>query len=185
MSRAPGINITGGGFGAMVARDDFGQALLGITITNPGSGYTSTPSVYIGYFREVSMVPAAPNGFIPGLAKGWDSGVPDPGHVGPPVYPDRHEGGILPGVAVRANQPVNFDYDRGSTTFGNVQNIEGVDPAIKGVTVSFSDRRSVPDVIVAPPGWRLALSVILYNDAPAPVPGFQPRYDYYTRATPI
>ena len=45
------------------------------------------------------------------------------------------EGGILPGVAVRANQPINYDYDRGSATFGNVQNLEGADPAIKGVTV--------------------------------------------------
>ena len=89
------------------------------------------------------------------------------------------EGGILPGVAVRDNQPVNYDYDRGSATFGNVQNIEGADPAIKGVTV-FLGPAERADVIVDFSSVAPGTNVILYNDAPAPVPGFQPRYDYYT-----
>ena len=36
------------------------------------------------------------------------------------------------------------------------------------------------DVIVDFSTVAPGTNVILYNDAPAPVPGFQPRYDYYT-----
>jgi hypothetical protein len=89
------------------------------------------------------------------------------------------EGGILPAVAVRDNQPINYDYDRGSATFGNVQNLEGTNPTIKGVTV-FLGPAERADVIVDFSGVAPGTNVILYNDAPTPVPGFQPRYDYYT-----
>ena len=82
-------------------------------------------------------------------------------------------------MAVRANQPINYDYDRGSATFGNVQNLEGADPAIKGITI-FLGPAERADVIVDFSTVAPGTNVILYNDAPAPVPGFQPRYDYYT-----
>jgi len=180
--RAPGINITGGGgFGAMATASISGGAVSGITITNPGSGYTSDPTVTIGATTEVSMVQAAPNGFYPATwpKDGRDGGVPDPATAGPKFIQIGTEGGILPAVAVRDNQPINYDYDRGSATFGNVQNIEGVDPAIKGVTV-FLGAAERADVIVDFSGVPSGTNVILYNDAPAPVPGFQPRYDYYT-----
>ena len=36
------------------------------------------------------------------------------------------------------------------------------------------------DVIIDFSAVAPGTNVILYNDAPAPVPGFQPRYDYYT-----
>ena len=180
-TRAPGVNITGGGgFGAMASAIISGGAVTGIMITNPGSGYTSAPTVTIGAKTEVSMVPAAPNGRYPTWPKdGRDGGVPDPGTQGPVFYQIGNEGGILPQVAVRTNQPINFDYDRGSATFGNVQNIEGLDPTIKGVTV-FLGPAERADVIVDFSGVDPGTNVILYNDAPAPVPGFQPRYDYYT-----
>ena len=180
--RAPGINITGGGgFGAMASATITGGVVTAITITNPGSGYTSAPTVTIGATTEVSMVPAVPNGFYPPSwpKDGRDGGVPDPATAGPKFIQIGTEGGILPGVAVRDNQPVNFDYDRGSATFGNVQNLEGVDPAIKGVTVYLGPAERA-DVIVDFSTVAPGTNVILYNDAPAPVPGFQPRYDYYT-----
>ena len=180
--RPPGIIITGGGgFGAMAKATISGGVVTGITVTNPGRGYTSTPTVHIGARKEVSMVEAVPNGTYPPTwpKDGRDGGVPDPATAGPKFIQIGTEGGILPGVTVRDNQPVNYDYDRGSATFGNVQNIEGADPAIKGVTI-FIGPAERADVIVdfssVAPGTR----VILYNDAPSPVPGFQPRYDYYT-----
>ncbi|MDP2045064.1 MAG: multicopper oxidase domain-containing protein, partial [Deltaproteobacteria bacterium] len=181
--RAPGINITGGGgFGAMAtATISAAGVVTGYTITNPGKGYTFAPTVTIGAKTEVSMVSAVPNGFYPDTwpKDGRDGGVPDPGTAGPKFIQIGTEGGILPAVAVRDNQPINYDYDRGSATFGNVQNIEGVDPAIKGVTV-FLGPAERADVIVDFSGVPSGTNVILYNDAPAPVPGFQPRYDYYT-----
>ncbi|MDO9532317.1 MAG: multicopper oxidase domain-containing protein [Deltaproteobacteria bacterium] len=179
--RPPGVNITGGGgFGAMVTTTVSGGQVTGYIIQNPGSGYTSAPTVTVGATTEVSMVPASPNGAYPTWPRdGRDGGVPDPATAGPKFIQIGTEGGILPGVAVRDNQPVNFDYDRGSATFGNVQNLEGADPAIKGVTV-FLGPAERADVIVDFSGVAPGTKVILYNDAPAPVPGFQPRYDYYT-----
>lgn len=180
--RAPGVNITGGGgFGAMATATIAGGQVTGITVTNPGSGYTSTPTVTIGAKTEVSMVQAVPNGTYPPTwpKDGRDGGVPDPASAGPKFIQIGTEGGILPGVTVRDNQPVNYDYDRGSATFGNVQNIEGVDPAIKGVTI-FIGPAERADVIVDFSSVAPGTNVILYNDAPSPVPGFQPRYDYYT-----
>ena len=97
----------------------------------------------------------------------------------PSSYMIGTEGGILPGVAVRDNQPVNYDYDRGSATVLNVQNLEGADPAIKGVTILLGPAERA-DVIVDFSTVAPGTNVILYNDAPTPIPGFQPRYDYYT-----
>ena len=127
------------------------------------------------------MVPAVPNRAYPATwpRDGRDGGVPDPATAGPKFIQIGTEGGILPAVAVRDNQPINYDYDRGSATFGNVQNIEGADPAIKGVTV-FMGPAERADVIVDFSTVAPGTNVILYNDAPSPVPGFQPRYDYYT-----
>ena len=158
-----------------------GGVVTGITITNPGSGYTSAPTVTIGARTEVSMVQAVPNGVLSTTwpKDGRDGGVPDPATAGPKFIQIGTEGGILPGVAVRDNQPINYDYDRGSATFGNVQNIEGLDPAIKGTTI-FIGPAERADVIVDFSSVAPGTNVILYNDAPAPVPGFQPRYDYYT-----
>lgn len=180
--RAPGVNITGGGgFGAMATTTITGGVVTAITITNPGSDYTSAPTVTIGATTEVSMVEAVPNGFYPASwpRDGRDGGVPNPATAGPKFIQIGNEGGILPGVAVRDNQPVNYDYDRGSATFGNVQNLEGANPAMKGVTV-FLGPAERADVIVDFSTVAPGTNVILYNDAPAPVPGFVPRYDYYT-----
>jgi FtsP/CotA-like multicopper oxidase with cupredoxin domain len=181
-SRAPGINITGGGgFGAMASSTISGGVVTGITIINPGSGYTSAPTVTVGATTEVSMVQAVPNGSYPSSwpKDGRDGGVPNPFTAGPKFIQIGNEGGILPGVTVRDNQPVNYDYDRGSATFGNVLNMEGIDPAVRGVTV-FLGPAERADVIVDFSSVAPGTNVILYNDAPAPVPGFQPRYDYYT-----
>lgn len=180
-TRAPGVNITGGGgFGGMATAMISGGGVTGIMVTNPGSGYTSAPTLTVGATTEVSMVQASPNGRFSTWPKdGRDGGVPDPTTAGPNFIQIGNEGGILPQVSVRTNQPVNYDPDRGSATFGNVQNLEGADPTIKGVTV-FLGPAERADVIVDFSTVAPGTNVILYNDAPAPVPGFQPRYDYYT-----
>ena len=181
--RPPGIIFTGGGgFGAAAEATLAANGRIStITLTSPGSGYTSAPTVTIGDTREVKMVSAVPNGFYPATwpKDGRDGGVPDPFTAGPNFIQIGNEGGFLPGVTERVNQPINYDYDRGSATFGNVQNLEGLDSNIKGVTV-FLGPAERADVIVDFSTVAPGTNVILYNDAPAPVPGFQPRYDYYT-----
>jgi FtsP/CotA-like multicopper oxidase with cupredoxin domain len=179
--RPPGINLTGGGgFGGMAYAMISGGVVTGIMVTNTGSGYTTAPTVTIGAKTEVSMVQAVPNGRYPTWPwDGRDGGVPDPTTAGPKFIQIGTEGGILPGVAVRDNQPISYDPDRGSATFGNVQNLEGANPAIKGTTI-FMGPAERADVIVDFSGVAPGTNVILYNDAPSPVPGFQPRYDYYT-----
>ncbi|MCG6880030.1 MAG: multicopper oxidase domain-containing protein [Deltaproteobacteria bacterium] len=170
----------GGGSGATATATVASGVIAGITLTNGGRGYTSVPTVDLSGSTEVKMVPAAPNGSYPPTwpTDGRDGGVPDPFTAGPKFYMIGTEGGILPGVAVRDNQPVNYDYDRGSATVLNVQNLEGADPAIKGVTILLGPAERA-DVIVDFSGFA-GKNIILYNDAPTPIPGFQPRYDYYT-----
>ena len=81
------------------------------------------------------------------------------------------EGGFLVKPAVWPNQPVDFDYNRRSITFGDVLSwtlLMG--PAVRSdVIVDFS---------TVPSGSTL----ILYNDNPAPMPGHDDRNDYYTGA---
>lgn len=174
--RAPGINITGGGgFGAWAQATVAGGRVTGITLLTGGANYTFAPTITVGSTTEVKMVPAVASlGFPSTWPKdGRDGGVPDPATSGPSWYQIGSEGGFLPGVAVWPNQPVNYDYDRGSATFGNVLNTGG------GYTIYLGPAERA-DVIVDFSGVAPGTNVILYNDAPAPVPGFQPRYDYYT-----
>lgn len=174
---APGIIFTGGdGFGAWATATVAGGNVIGITVTNGGSGYTSAPTVTIGGTTEVKMVPAVftpgfPAGPYPTVAK-WptdarDGGVPDPATAGPQFIQIGSEGGFLPGVAVIPNQPVNYDYDKMSATYGNVKE-----------TALFLGPAERADVIVDFSQFA-GKNVILYNDAPAPVPANAARYDYY------
>lgn len=122
---------------------------------------------------EVPMVSAAPS-TIPTWPTTWpkdgrDGGVPDPNAVGPSWVQIGTEGGFLPSATVIANQPVNYEYNRRTILFANVSSHSLLlGPAERAdVVVDFS---GIPD------GTKL----IMYNDAPAPMPGFDSRYDYYT-----
>ncbi len=119
---------------------------------------------------EVKMVAAAPDNVHPDWPRdGRDGGVPDANTAGPSWYQIGNEGGFLPRVAIVAPQPVDFDYDRRSATFGSVTS--------KALFLAPAERADViVDFSSCPPGSTL----ILYNDAPAPVPLFDPRYDLYT-----
>jgi len=122
---------------------------------------------------EVSMVPAAPNPAYPTWPKdGRDGGVPDPTTAGPDMWQIGNEAGFLAKVGVIPPQPVDFDYNRRSVTFGNVSSTSlYLVPAVRAdVIVDFGLGSGVV------PGDVL----ILYNDAPAPMPKFDTRYDYFT-----
>lgn len=98
-----------------------------------------------------------------------DGGVPDPGRTGPPLIQIGTESGLLPAPVVIPPQPVNFVYNRRDIVVLNVSDHALLlGPAERAdVVVDFSQ---------IPEGAQL----ILYNDAPAPVPAADPRVDYYT-----
>jgi len=119
---------------------------------------------------EVKMVPAV-------AKKNWPptwptdnraGGVPDPKTAGPPFIQIGSEGGLLPAAAVIPAQPVNYEYNRRNIVVLNVTD--------KGVFLGPAERA---DVIIDFSKFA-GKTIVLYNDAPAPVPGFDPRYDYYT-----
>jgi FtsP/CotA-like multicopper oxidase with cupredoxin domain len=121
--------------------------------------------------KEVKMVPAGPN---PAFPAGWPTdgragGVPDPGTVGPNIVQIGSESGLLPFPVIHPNQPVNYNYNRRDIVVLNVQE--------KNLFLGTAERADVViDFSSVPPGSTL----ILYNDAPAPTPASDPRYDYYT-----
>lgn len=122
---------------------------------------------------EVVMVPAVATAGYP--AK-WptdqrDGGVPDPARRGPQMIQIGTEGGLLPAPVVHDNQPINYEYNRRSVTVLNVLD--------KNLFLGPAERA---DVIIdfSTANLSYCSRVILYNDAPAPVPAADPRIDYYT-----
>jgi FtsP/CotA-like multicopper oxidase with cupredoxin domain len=102
---------------------------------------------------------------------GRDGGVPDPATAGPAWVQIGTEGGVLPQAVVIPPTPVGYNYNRRDIVVTNVQeHALFLGPAERAdVIVDFSQ--------VAP-----GSSLILYNDSPAPVPGYDVRLDYYTGA---
>ncbi len=122
---------------------------------------------------EVGMVPAIPGAGLPPTwpTDGRAGGVPDPATVGPTMIQIGTEGGFLPAPAPLPNQPVDYVYNRRSATVLNISR--------HTLLMGPAERA---DVIVDFSSLKAGSTVILYNDAPAPVPGFDPRVDYYTGA---
>ncbi len=108
---------------------------------------------------EVKMVPAP---------DGRAGGVPDPATAGPSFIQIANDGGFLPAPAVLKNQPVGWNLDQTNFDFGNVN---------KGTLIVGTAERA--DVLIDFSQYA-GKTLILYNDAPAPFPAIDPRYDYYT-----
>jgi FtsP/CotA-like multicopper oxidase with cupredoxin domain len=99
---------------------------------------------------------------------GRAGGVPDPAAAGPAIQQIGTEGGLLPKLVVIPPQPVGFEYNRRNIVVLNVLN--------KSLFMGPAERADVVVDFSAYAGKTL----IVYNDAPAPVPAFDSRYDYYT-----
>jgi len=136
--------------------------------------YQADPTVTTADGRkntEVKMVPAIPGGPWPpswGRPDARDGGWPDPALSGPSIIQIGTEGGFLPAPVVLPNTPIDYDYDRRSVTVLNVlEHTLFLGPAERAdVVIDFSQ--------------YAGQTLILYNDAPAPVPAADPRVDYYT-----
>ncbi len=121
--------------------------------------------------KDVKMVPAGPNPDFPPTwpTDGRDGGVPDPALAGPKMIQIGTEGGFLPAPVVLDNTPIGYDYNRRNIVVLNILN--------KTLLLGAAERADViVDFSSVPPGSN----IILYNDAPAPTPAFDPRYDYFT-----
>ena len=119
---------------------------------------------------EVKMVNASIRSDFPTWPKdGRDGGVPDPCTAGPDMIQIGNECGFLAKVNIVPAQPVDFDYDRTSATFGNVSSTAlWLAPAVRA------------DVIVDFSKYKDGDILILYTDAPAPMSLYDGRYDLFT-----
>ncbi len=88
--------------------------------------------------------------------------------MGPPFIEIGTEGGFLPAPVVIPPQPVSYVYNRRDIVVLNIDK--------HGLLLGPAERA---DVIVDFSAYA-GKTLILYNDAPAPVPAFDPRIDYYT-----
>jgi FtsP/CotA-like multicopper oxidase with cupredoxin domain len=99
---------------------------------------------------------------------GRDGGVPDPLTAGPAMVQIGTESGLLPAPVVIPSTPVGYEYNRRSITVLNI--------FTHGLLLGPAERA---DVLVDFSQFA-GKTLILYNDAPAPVPAFDSRSDYYT-----
>ena len=99
---------------------------------------------------------------------GRPSGVFDPKTRGPAMVQIGTEGGFLSSPVVIKNQPVNYEYNPKNILIGNIkEHALLLGPAERAdVLVDFSKYAGA--------------TLIMYNDAPAPMPAWDLRLDYYT-----
>lgn len=199
-------DVTGKGATAVATIDTvatsptFGQ-VIGITMNTVGSGYTAVPTVTIAApttvggltaaatatlytsLTEVGMVPASKTagiafpswwqandtpGMTPNILDSRQGGVPDPATMGPDFIHIGSEGGVSPMAADLQNTPIGYEQNKRSVTVLNTyEHTLFLGPAERAdVMVDFSQ--------------FAGKTLILYNDAPAPLPAGDPRNDYYT-----
>ncbi|MBI4692497.1 MAG: fibronectin type III domain-containing protein [Gammaproteobacteria bacterium] len=131
---------------------------------------------------EVKMVPATAT---PGFPYNWPTdsragGVPDPTTVGPVMYQIGNEAGLMPNVSTVKPVPENYDYNRRTATVLNVsQNEDPSQACYPDCHALYLGPAERADVVVDFSQFA-GKTLILYNDGPAPNPGFDPRSDYYT-----
>ena len=134
--------------------------------TTAGTGCTAQPALpvpagKISTCTEVKFV-TAPDGIAS------QGPIPDPLTKGPNMIQIGAEGGFLPAPVTLTNTPISYNYNRRDIVVLNVQD--------KNLLLGPAERA---DVIVDFSQFA-GKTLILYNDAPAPVPAFDTRYDYYT-----
>ncbi|HEY1987714.1 MAG TPA: choice-of-anchor D domain-containing protein [Terracidiphilus sp.] len=136
----------------------------------PGASCPAPTVAGIQSLTEVGMVPAVTTA---GFPVQWPNdaragGVPDPKAMGPNWVVIGTEGGVLPAPAVIPPTPVSYEQNLRSVTVTNIQN--------HGLLLMSAERA---DAIVDFTPYA-GKTLILYNDAPAPTPAYDTRYDYYT-----
>jgi hypothetical protein len=121
-----------------------------------------------------SPAPQFPNlAPVQSLAPAWPvdnriGGAPDPTTAGPDFVVIGNDGGLLPNPVDVSAQPITYESNRRSITVGNIFNY--------GLLLAPAERS---DAIVDFSQYA-GQTLILYNDAPTPVPFIDSRVDYFT-----
>ncbi len=159
------ITVTGAtGFKSDMAS----TTVVNITDPNGHPGTLATASACVN--TEVKMVDASPNPAFPTWpVDGRDGGVPDPNTKGPDWMLIGNESGFLAQETNLPAQPVDFEYNRQSIPLAGVTS--------RSLLLLPAQRA---DVVVDFRGYKDGDTLILYNDAPAPMPNYWPMNDYYT-----
>lgn len=133
-------------------------------VTGTGATMLASPNT------EINMVPAmlSPAYPLTWPADGRNGGAPDPAAIGPQFTILANEGGWLPKPQTLKTQPVTYEQSRRVIFTLNVKE--------HGLVVGPAERF---DAIVDFSNYA-GQTILLYNDAPAPYPAFDERYDYYT-----
>jgi len=136
-----------------------------------GSGFLVTANPNALDYNPVTGLPGKTRPCWPSSwpTDGRDGGVPDPTTAGPAWVQIGTEGGVLPAPVVIPPTPVGYNYNRRDIVVLNVQE-----------HALFLGPAERADVIVDLSQVPAGSTLILYNDSPAPVPGFDARLDYYT-----
>jgi FtsP/CotA-like multicopper oxidase with cupredoxin domain len=98
----------------------------------------------------------------------FPQGAPDPATAGPHIIQIGNETGLLANPLDIPSTPLNYEYNKRSVTVLNVLE--------RGLYLGNAERA---DVLIDFSQYA-GKTLILYNDAPAPVPASDPRIDYYT-----
>ncbi len=163
-----------------------------VQFNNPTQTESGVPTPLFFVWPTTTVSPPIAAG-TPTVAVPFDGragGVPDPRNMGPQMIQIGNDGGLMPRPIVLANNAIDYIYDRKQITFGNVRNyaLTTPNPSNPAQTLNYphpgynihagpAERADVIiDFSTVPPGSTL----IMYNDNPAPEPGIDPRYDYYT-----
>ena len=161
------------------------QVAPGGTVTfvnQAGNSVTETVAPNVFQTQAAALTPWPMDGGAAG--PGANHIVPAPSTMGPPIISIGNEGGLLPRWVQHDAVPVSYDYNRRSATVLNTsQNNDYTQqcfPECHGLYVGPAERS---DFVVdfAPYAGK---TLILYNDAPAPNPGYDTRIDYYTGNDP-
>jgi FtsP/CotA-like multicopper oxidase with cupredoxin domain len=122
---------------------------------------------------EVPMVPAVRTAGFPAdwPTDGRSGGVPDPAARAGDFLQFGTESGVLPNAVDVTNQPVNYVYNR--------RDIIVLSISTHALLLGPAERADVVFDFAAAKA-KGCTNVILYNDAPTPVPAFDPRNDYYS-----
>ncbi len=189
----PAVTISGGGGAATaIAVVDSTGAVVGFDSLVVTKAFTSVPTVTmaappavvapavagvravaaVAINAEVPMVaavaPLANPAYGPDTYDGRPGGIPDPAAIGPDIIHIGTEGGFLTQPNVIKSTPVSYTQLRRIVTVLNVQD--------HGLYVGPAERAD----FVVDFSQFAGKTLIVYNDAPSPNPGFDARVDYYT-----
>jgi FtsP/CotA-like multicopper oxidase with cupredoxin domain/cell division inhibitor SulA len=145
---------------------------LGLYVSDPSvttsDSRTSTEIKMVAF--DSSYLAINPGGFPSywGTPDGRTGGVPDPATAGPDIIQIGSESGLLPAPKVIPTTPINYEYNKRSVTVLNILE--------HGLYMGSAERA---DVIIDFSQFA-GQTLILYNDAPAPLPAGDPRFEYYT-----